>query len=82
MDVPEGVVLAATATKLGPEAAGRVIVSGSHGGAYVAYLVAEAGARAAILNDAGVGRDGAGVACLERCAAIDMAAATVARTPR
>lgn len=78
MPVADGVVLAATATKLGSEAAGAVVVSGSHGGAYVGYLVAKAGARAAILNDAGVGRDGAGIAGLERCAAIGMAAATVA----
>ncbi len=78
MDAADAVVLAASATKLGPEAAGRVVVSGSHGGAYVAYLVAEAAARAAILNDAGVGRDDAGIVGLERCAAIGMAAATVA----
>ena len=77
MDAADAVVLAATATKLGPEAAGRVVVSGSHGGAYVAYLVAAAAARAAILNDAGVGRDDAGIAGLGRCAAIGMAAATV-----
>ena len=77
MDAADAVVLAASATKLGPEAAGRVVVSGSHGGAYVAYLVAKAAARAAILNDAGVGRDDAGIAGLGRCAAIGMAAATV-----
>lgn len=69
--------LAPTATKIPAEAAGGVVVSGSHGGAYAAYLVARSGARAGILNDAGIGLDGAGVGCLAYCAALGMAAATV-----
>ena len=39
------IVLAHTATKLA-DAAGRVVVCGSHGGAYVGLLAAEAGVRA------------------------------------
>ncbi|HEX6980915.1 MAG TPA: hypothetical protein VF342_16615 [Alphaproteobacteria bacterium] len=54
-----------------------VLVAGSHGGVIAAYLAAKAGARAAILNDAGVGLDGAGIAGLPYLAAIGMAAATV-----
>jgi len=49
-------------TKLDERSHGRVVVSGSHGGLYPAWLAAHAGARAAILHDAGVGRHSAGVA--------------------
>ena len=49
-------------TKLPPAADGAVVVGGSHGAVYAAYLSAKAGARAAIHNDAGVGRDEADLA--------------------
>lgn len=55
-----------------------MLVSGSHGGAYAGYLAAASGVRAVVLNDAGVGMDAAGIASLDRCEAIGMAAATVA----
>ena len=71
------VVLAPTATKLPDGAAGGVVISGSHGGAYAGHLIARVGARALVLNDAGVGRDEAGVGCLGYCEAFAMAAATV-----
>ena len=51
------IVLAPTATRIPQSARGRVLVSGSHGGAYAGYLAARAGARAVVLNDAGVGLD-------------------------
>lgn len=51
---------------------------GSHGGAYAGYLVARTSAGAVILNDAGVGRDDAGIATLSLCQSIAMPAATVA----
>ena len=38
IDRPRKVVLADTATKLGDAARGGVIVTGSHGGRYAAYL--------------------------------------------
>lgn len=72
-----GVVLADTITKLPPEAAGAVVVSGSHGGRYPGYLAAKAGVRAVILNDAGIGRDGAGIGSLPYLDALGIAAATV-----
>jgi hypothetical protein len=75
--IPEGVVLADTITKLGAESYASVIVSGSHGGVYPAYLARRAGARAVILNDAGVGRDNAGIDSLGYGQALGMAAATV-----
>lgn len=67
-----------TATKLGDGAAvARVLVCGSHGGVYPAYLACLARVRALILNDAGIGKDCAGVACLDYCSALGMAAAVI-----
>jgi len=64
-------------TKLPPAADGAVVVGGSHGAVYAAYLSARAGARAAIHNDAGVGRDEAGVSGLAWAEAQGMAMAAV-----
>ena len=55
----------------------RVVVSGSHGGLYPGYLAAKAGLRAVVLNDAGGGRDGAGIAGIHALDQIGMAAAAV-----
>ncbi len=73
-------IVAPTATKFPPEARGSVVVCGSHGGRYPAYLAAMAGLRAVIFNDAGVGRDNAGIASLALLGAGGMAAATVSHT--
>jgi hypothetical protein len=62
MTVP--VVVVPSVTKLPAETNGAVVVGGSHGAVYAAYLSAKAGARAAIHNDAGIGRDDAGVSGL------------------
>ena len=51
-------VLADSATKLKEDARDAVVVCGSHGGLYPAWLAARAGVRAIVLNDAGVGRLG------------------------
>lgn len=51
-------------TRLGPDAQGRVIVGGSHGGVYAAYLAAKALVAGVLLNDAGIGLDQAGIAGL------------------
>ena len=58
-------IFAPSITILPADVAGRVIVTGSHGGLYPGYLVLAAQARAAIFNDAGIGRDHAGVAALD-----------------
>jgi len=71
------IVLAPTATKVPDTGAGSVVVCGSHGGAYAGYLVIKAGARAVILNDAGIGLDDAGIGSLALAQEIGMAAATV-----
>lgn len=75
--MPDGnVLLADSATKLFDEHRGQVVICGSHGGVYPAYLAARAGLRAVILNDAGVGLDRAGLGCLDYCNGLGMAAAT------
>src|SRR5580765_1907127 len=75
-DLPKEIVLADTATKLGPDAPGGVIVTGSHGGRYAAYLTLKAHPRAVIHNDAGVGKDEAGIAVIAMAEALGVAAAT------
>jgi len=65
-----------SATKLLEEHRGNVVICGSHGGTYPAFRTADAGVRAVILSDAGVGRDQAGIACLDYCQRLGMAAAT------
>src|SRR5215212_10765519 len=75
--VAPGILAADTITKLPPDAAGQVVVSGSHGGRYPGYLAAKAGLRAVILNDAGVGKDAAGIGALAYLDALGIAAATV-----
>jgi hypothetical protein len=50
-----------SAAQFDPAAEGRVAVCGSHGGVYAAWLAAKAGVRAAVFNDAGIGKSAAGV---------------------
>jgi hypothetical protein len=76
-DLPEAIVLADTATKLAPAARNGVIVTGSHGGRYAAYLTLKAHPRAVIHNDAGIGRDEAGIAVISMAQAVGVAAATL-----
>src|SRR5436305_7993630 len=60
-----GLLVVDSVTVLGPEARGAVVVGGSHCGLYAVYLAAAAGVRGVVLNDAGLGRERAGVAGLE-----------------
>jgi len=55
---------------------GHVLVSGSYGGRYNAYNAAKWPVRAVIMNDAGIGKDNAGIVGLEFLDRINMAAAT------
>ena len=71
------IITAPTATKLPPEARGGVVVTGSHGGLYPGRLLALAGVRAAIVHDAGIGRESAGIASLDMLARLGIAAAAV-----
>jgi hypothetical protein len=59
----------------------HVVVSGSYGGRYNAFNAAKWGVRGVIMNDAGVGKDNAGIVGLDYLDQIAMAAATAdART--
>jgi hypothetical protein len=74
---PAPIVTADSITRVGAEARGAVVVNGSHGGVYAAYLAAKLGVAAAIFNDAGVGRDRAGIAGLEYLAGLGIPATAV-----
>src|SRR5262245_18413233 len=76
-DLPEAIVLADTATKLGPAARNGVIVTGSHSGRYATYLTLKALRRAVIHYDAGIGRDEAGSAVIGMAQGLGVAAATL-----
>ena len=64
-------------TELGPADAGTVAVSGSHGGVSSARYAIAARPLLSIFNDAGVGRDEAGIAALGLMQAAGLAACTV-----
>lgn len=80
VEIPEGILLADSVNNLSSAVQGKVAIASSHGGIYAAYKAAASGARAVILNDAGVGREEAGIACLDYCEQISMAAAVVSNT--
>ena len=71
------VLTADSITRVGAEAAGAVVVNGSHGGIYAAYVAAKLRVAAAVFNDAGVGRDEAGIAGLDYLAELGIPAAAV-----
>src|SRR2546430_369960 len=71
------IVTADSITRIGDEAAGAVVVNASHGGVYAAYLAAKLGVAAAIFNDAGIGRDNAGIGGLDYLQQLGIPAATV-----
>jgi hypothetical protein len=74
---PAPILTADSITRIGAEARAAVVVNGSHGGVYAAYLAAKLGVAAAIFNDAGIGRDRAGVAGLEYLGDLGIPAAAV-----
>src|SRR6188472_1381849 len=66
-----------SATQLDRSAEGRVVVCGSHGALYAAWLAAKAGVRAVIVNDAGIGRHSAGVAGVAWLGGLGIAACAI-----
>ncbi len=60
--------------------AGAVVVSGSHGGLSAANFALAAAPYAVVFNDAGVGKDDAGIAALALLQSAGIAACTVAHT--
>jgi hypothetical protein len=73
---PVRIVTVASCSNLRDEHRGHVAVSGSYGGRYNAYNAAKWPVRAVIMNDAGMGKDNAGIIGLEFLDRIKMAAAT------
>jgi len=67
---------ASSSASASPDCAGHVLISGSYGGEYNAFNAAKKGARAVILNDAGVGKKNAGINGLSYLDRVDVAAAT------
>ena len=66
-----------SATQLDASAPGQVVVCGSHGGLYAARLAAKARVRAAIFNDAGIGKHSAGIAGVAWLSGLGVAACAV-----
>jgi hypothetical protein len=75
-----GVVIVDSVTHVSGDVAGLVLVTGSHGGVNAALYAAATGAKAVLFNDAGVGKDSAGIAGLAPLELYDVAAAAVAHT--
>jgi hypothetical protein len=71
-------VLLDSVTQVEPVHAGALVVTGSHGGASVVPYAREVRAWLYVFNDAGVGKDGAGIAALDLLDADGIAAAAVA----
>jgi hypothetical protein len=69
------IIVIDSVTRLGPDARDAVVLGGSHCGIYSAYLAAKSHVRAVVLNDAGIGRDRAGVAGLGYLQALGVPAA-------
>ncbi len=67
-------------THLTAEARGRIAVCASHGAVYAAWYGARKGVSALILNDAGIGREQAGISGLEFLDGLGVPAATVAHS--
>ena len=70
------ILTVASCSNLRAEHRAHVIVSGSYGGRYNAFNAAKWPVRAVIMNDAGVGKDRAGIVGLDFLDQIGMAAAT------
>jgi hypothetical protein len=71
------VVLLDSITQVTPDHAGMVVVTGSHGGVSAAHYARAVAARLYVFNDAGVGKDEAGIAALTSLDAHGLPAATV-----
>ena len=74
------IVIMDSITKLTPEDAGGMVVSASHGGASSGEFALEVPLKAVFFNDAGVGKDDAGIAALAMLQARGVAGGTVSHT--
>jgi hypothetical protein len=76
--VPSHVVLLDSVTQVDVLHAGLCVVTGSHGGVSAARYASAVAARVYVFNDAGVGKDSAGIAALAVLDVCGIAAVTVA----
>lgn len=74
------VIIMDSITKVTPDDEGAVVVCASHGGTSSGEFALEVPLKAVIFNDAGVGKDNAGIAALEMLQKRGVAAAAVAHT--
>ena len=74
------VILMDSITKLTAEDKGAVVVSASHGGGSSGEFALEVPLAAVFFNDAGVGKDDAGIVALDMLQKRDTAAGTVSHT--
>ncbi len=74
------VIVIDSITQLALADAGAIVVSGSHGGSSSATFALELPLKLVFFNDAGVGKDGAGISALAMLQARGVAAAAVAHT--
>lgn len=75
-----GLVLLDSVTQVGPGHAGKLVVTGSHGGVSVVAYARAVRAWMYVFNDAGIGKDEAGIAALDLLHADGIAAVAVAHT--
>ena len=81
MSPPVRICTAPSSATANSDCHGQVLVSGSYGGEYNAFHAGKWGIRGVILNDAGVGKNGAGIRGLAYLDRVGLAAATAdART--
>ncbi len=65
-----------TITKLDASHRSQVVIAASHGGVYAGYCAAQGGVRGVIFNDAGIGKDRAGIGSLRYLDELRILAAT------
>ena len=73
----EGLRVIDSATQLDAGARGKVVVCGSHGALFAAWLAANARVGAVVLNDAGIGRHSAGIAGVAWLGGLGIAACAI-----
>ena len=74
------VILMDSITKLTPDDAEAIVISASHGGASSGEVALAVPLKVVFFNDAGVGKDNAGIVALDMLEASGVAAGTVAHT--
>jgi hypothetical protein len=73
---PVRIYTASSSATAPAECRGHVLISGSYGGTYNAFHAGRRGIRGVVLNDAGVGKDNAGINGLDYLDGVGLAAAT------